>query len=410
MMAYRTFVVPRQIFYGSGALESLATIQGKQALIVTDPGIRQLGLVERVEKLLQANKITATVFDEVEPDPSKNTAWNIFDIAQEFKPDLFIGLGGGSAIDAGKTAWVLYEHPSLAERPLVEFLREAARRELRKKARYVAIATTSGTGSEVTGAAVITNRKVKPPQKTGFGSRHLVPDVAIADPELASTMPPAVTANTGFDAMVHAIECYVLSRPSGMVDSIALWAANTVWEWLPKAVDNGEDMQARDQMHLAALQAGMAFSNGRLGLVHGLAHHIGAVFGVPHGRANAFMLCPVFAFLYPSHKARLSSLATLTGISGQDDQTKANNLLDGLDRLKERTSIPLAIRDTGLDENEFTEQADLFASAYIDQLAQSPNADRLTPEFRRQNGIPQSTDDINELFMHAWNGTRAELE
>ena len=163
-------------------------------------------------------------------------------------------------------------------------------------------------------------------------------------------------------------------------------------------------------MHLAALQAGIAFSNGRLGLVHGLAHHTGAVFGIPHGRANAFMLCPVFAFLYPSHKARLSSLATLTGISGQDDQTKVNNLLDGLDKLKERTGIPLAIRDTGLDENEFMEQADLFASAYIDQLAQSPNADRLTPEFRQQNGIPQSTDDINELFMHAWNGTKAELE
>lgn len=409
-MAYRTFVVPRHIFYGPGAIESLATIPGERALIVTDPGIRQLGLVERVERLLQANKITTAVFDKVEPDPSKDTAWNVFHTAQEFKPDLFIGLGGGSSMDAGKTAWVLYEHPNLAERPLTEFLREASRRELRKKAKYVAIATTSGTGSEVTGAAVITNRDAKPPQKTGFGSRHLVPDIAIADPELAATMPPTVTADTGFDAMVHAIECYVLSRPSGMVDSIALWAAKTIREWLPKAVDNGKDMQARDQMHLASLQAGMAFSNGRLGLVHGLAHHLGAVFGVPHGRANAFMLCPVFAFLYPSHKARLSGLATLLGMSGQDDQTRVSNLLSGLDKLKDETGIPLAIKNAGLDESEFMEQAELFASVYMERLAQSPNADRLTPEFRRQNGIPQSTDDITGLFMHAWNGTRAEIE
>ena len=409
-MAYRTFVVPRNIYYGVGALDSLATIQGSRAMIVSDPGIRDVGLIERVEQILQTNKITTAVFDRVEPDPSKETVWETFRAAEEFKPDLFVGLGGGSAIDTGKMAWVLYEHPSLAERPLNEFLREASRRELRKKAKYVAIATTSGTGSEVTSAAVVTNRSVKPVQKTGFGSRHLVPDVAIADPELAATMPPAVTANTGFDALVHATECYVLARPSDMVDSIAVWSANTIRKWLPRAVRNGNNMEARDKMHMASLQAGIAFSNGRLGLVHGLAHHIGAVFGIPHGRANAFMLCPVFAFLYSSHKERLSNLAKSLGIKGKDDPTRVANLLDGLDKLKGKVGIPLAIKGSVPDENQFIEQADLFANFYIEQLAQSPNADRLTPEYRRKNGIPQSTDDINELFMHAWNGTRVELK
>jgi len=409
-MAYRSFVVPRDIFYGVGALDSLATIKGNCALIVTDPGIRELGLIQRVENILDANNISTAVFDKVEPDPSKETVWNIFHLAEEFKPDIFIGLGGGSAIDAGKAGWVLYEHPNLAERSLNEFLRKASRLELRKKARYVAISTTSGTGSEVTSAAVITNRNVKPVLKTGFGSRHLVPDVAIADPELAATMPPEVTANTGFDALVHAIECYVLARPSDMVDSVALWSANTICQWLPKAVKNGNDMEARDKMHVAALQAGIAFSNSRLGLVHGLAHHIGAVFGIPHGRANAFMLCPVFAFLYPGHRERLSSLAISMGISGKDDRTRVTNLLEKLDKLKEKVGIPLAIKGSGPDESEFIEQADLFANFYIERLEKSPNADVLTPRYRQQNGIPESTDDVNDLFMHAWKGTRMDLK
>ncbi len=406
---YRTFTTPRNIYYGPGALESLSTVPGQRALIVTDSVVRGLGLVERVEKILHANNIETAVFDKVEPDPSKETVWSAFHVAQDFKPDLFIGLGGGSSIDTGKAAWVLYEHPDLAERPFLEFIGEVARRELRKKARYVAIATTSGTASEVTSAAVVTDHDMKPPFKAGFGSRQLVPDVAIADPELAASMPPAVTANTGFDALIHAIECYVLTRPSDMVDSLALWAANTIWEWLPEAVTNGTNMEARDKMHLASLQAGMAFSNGRLGLVHGLAHQLGAVFHTPHGRANAFMLCPVFAFLYPTHKARLSSLATSLGIAGQDDQAKIANLLTGLDKLKEKVDIPLAIKDSGLAESEWQEQLELISNDYMNQFARSPAAARLTPEYRRAMGIPVSTDEVKELFVHAWNGTRAEL-
>ena len=409
-MAYRTFVMPRNIFYGQGALESLATIPGNRALIVTDSGVRDLGLVERVEKILHASTVETAVFDKVEADPSKDTVWSILPLAQDFKPDLFIGLGGGSPMDAGKTAWVLYEHPDLANQPFLEFIREVPRRELRKKAKYVAISTTSGTGSEVTSAAVVTDRDRKPPLKAGFGSRHLVPDVAIADPELAASMPPAVTANTGFDALVHAIECYVLSPPLDMVDPVALWAANTIWEWLPKAVANGEDMQARDKMHLAALQGGMSFSNGRLGLVHGTAHRIGAVFGTPHGRANAFMVCSVFAFLYPTHKARLSSLASLLGIAGEDDRAKVANFLASLDKLKQDVGIPLSIKDSGLEESHFRDQVDLISSDYMEQFSRSPAAARLTPEARRANGIPLSTDEVKELFVHAWNGTRAELK
>ena len=407
-MPHSRFIVPREIYYGPGALERLATLPGERVLIVTDPGVRGSGLVEQAEKILQTKKAEVAIFDQIEPDPPRSILLSIFSLAQEFKPDLFIGLGGGSSIDGGKAAWALYEHPDLATRPLQEIGRELRSRTLRHKAKYVAIPTTSGTGSEVTNVAVVTDRDVTPNVKRAWGSPQLVPDVAVADPELAASMPPAVTANTGFDALVHAIECYVLTPPSGLIDSLALGAAKTVWEWLPRAVADGKDMQARDKMHLAALQAGMAFSNGRLGLVHMTAHDVGAVFGIPHGLANAFMLCPVFAFLYPSRKERLSSLATSLGIAGRGHRGKTANLLASLDKLKQEIGIPLAIKGTGLDTAHFQAQLDLIANNYMSGIGR--NIATLPLDARRASGMPASADEEKGLFMHAWNGTRAELK
>jgi alcohol dehydrogenase class IV len=237
-----------------------------------------------------------------------------------------------------------------------------------------------------------------------------VPDVAIADPELAASMPPPVTANSGYDALVHATECYVLAPPSDMVDSLAIWSARTIFEWLPKAYSQGNDMQARDKMHLAALQAGLAFSNGRLGMVHGMAHVLGATFGIPHGRANAFMLCPCFAFLYPAYKARLNSLAGFLGASGRDDHTLINNLLTDLDNLKKKVGIPLAIKDSGLDKKRFDEMLEPISVDYFNQLSRSPVNSRMSIEERRKAGVPATVDEVRALFLHAWNGTRAELK
>jgi len=195
-----------------------------------------------------------------------------------------------------------------------------------------------------------------------------------------------------------------------MVDSLALWSARTIQEWLPRAVDQGDDMEARDKMHLASLQAGIAFSNGRLGLVHGAAHEIGGTFGVPHGRANAFMLCPVFAFLYPAYRVRLSGLASHLGVTGPDDQGRVGNLLEALDRLKERVGIPRAMKDSGIDEATFLAKVGAISEAYVARMERSPVIRELNASERRARGIPATADDMKELFMHAWNGTRAELE
>jgi acetaldehyde dehydrogenase/alcohol dehydrogenase len=409
-MAYRAFITPRHIYYGPGALQALTLVEGQRALIVTDPGVRGCGTVGRVEQVLASKNIKSTVFDQVTPDPPWETVVAAASLAAEFKPDLIIGVGGGSSMDAGKTAWLLYENPDMVKLPFLDFLREVPRRELRKKARYVAISTTSGTGSEVTSAAVVTDRSVTPPFKAGFGSRHLVPDVAIADPELASSMPPDVTANSGYDALVHATECYVLTQPSDLVDPLAIWSAKTIFDWLARACTHGDDMQARDKMHTAALQAGLAFSNGRLGIVHGLAHQIGGTFFIPHGRANAFMLCQCFAFLYPTHKARLASMAALLGITGKDERTRVSNLLIDLDNLKKKVGIPLSIKDSGLEKKRFDGMLDAISEDYLAQMARSPYISRMGQDERRQAGIPLSVDQVKELFLQAWNGTRAPLE
>jgi len=289
----------------------------------------------------------------------------------------------------------------------MEIARELPRRQLLHNVRYIAIATTSGTGSEATTYAVINSHDVEPPIRVVLRAPHLVPDVAITDSELASSMPPGLTANTGFDALVHAIESYVLTPQSDMVDSLALGAARTIWEWLPVAVADGTDMTARDKMHMAALQAGMAFSNGRLGLVHVTVDQMSIVFDIPHGLTCALMLCPAFAFLYPSHRARLVSLAASLGMAGADDRAKVNSLLSGLDQLKQKVGIPLAIRDTGLEKDSFQAKLDLMAGGYMERV--SPMSSRLTPDARRAAGIPESVDEVKELFTHAWSGTRAEL-
>jgi len=407
-MAYNTFIVPRHIYSGPGSLESLTSVPGERAFIVTDQVIRGLGVVEQVEKILHDKGVKTQVFDQVEAEPSKDTAWKVGSLMQEFKPDLIVGLGGGSSMDVGKVAWLLYEYPDMAKLPFNQFERGFRKCELRKKAKYVAIATSSGTGSEVTSSAVVTDWDHKPPYKAGLMSTEVIPDVAIVDPNLTLTMPKAVTANTGFDALIHAIECYILIDPTPIVDSLALGAAKTIFEWLPKACEDGSNLEARDQMHTASLKAGMAFCNGRLGAVHVPAHDIGSSFNIAHGRSNALMLCPVFAHLYPHRKKRFGDLATALGFSGQGYRGKTNNLLAGLDQLKKSVGIPLSIKDAGIDSNKFHGEIDAIVEAYMLRLGNLLKG--LPLKRRRDIALPTDPKVVKDLYDHAWNGTRVALK
>ncbi len=393
-MAYQRFSVPREIYCGWGAVEALGRVEGKKALIVTDKGMRSLGYVDKVEKILSAKNIETSVFDEVESDPSKETVRKGFNLAQGFMPDLVVGLGGGSPMDSGKAVWAFYENPDLMEMGWADAIRELRGRKLRRKARYVAIASTSGTGSEVTAVAMVTNRDVHPAVKNALFSDQFTPDVAIADAEMASSMPPSVTADTGMDALVHAVECYVYSEESDIVDPLAVRAARLVFEWLPKAVATGQDVAAREKMHLASLLAGMAFANGRLGLVHGTAHQLGAEFGVPHGRANALMLCYVFAYLFPTNGKRMAQLAGELGIEVTGEREAAQRLIDKLDDLKRQVGIPASIKDTRIAEQTFITE--------VEMLAVNARGARPDPEGHYLAAI-------RDIFLKAWEGARIRL-
>ena len=402
-MAVNIFSSPREIYYGAGALKSVANVLGKRNLVVTDSGLKVQGLVDKLEEIIKGRGADLAIFDQVEPDPSRETIGKILDQAEEFQPDLLIGLGGGSSIDAGKAAWVLYENPDFINLPVVEVTQKILQCVLRKKARYLAIPTTSGTGSEVTRTAVVTDLTKTPPYKAAWTAPQLVPDTAILDPELTVTMPAQVTANTGFDALSHAVECYVLTKPCELVDALALWSARTIWEWLPKAVVDGKNLQARDRMHTASLQAGLAFTNGSLGLVHMLAHLIGAEFHVPHGRAIAFVICQVFASFYNTRRERLVGLSEALGLPGSDDKTKVGALLDHINNLKQKIGIPLSIKESDLRER-FLSELDTLVEGFKARLAVLPSL------LRPLLGIPDSPEEIRALLIQAWEGTTADLK
>lgn len=403
-MAHNVFIAPREIYYGKGSLQAVAGVLGKRILCVTDRVVRSTGMAEKLERIYSGKEVDIVFYDQVEPDPSIETVGKIATLAYEFKPDLIIGLGGGSSIDAGKAAWVLYENPEYMSLSVREIIPRVAGCILRKKARYIAIPTTSGTGSEVTRMAVVTDISMSPPYKGAWTAPQIVPDVAICDPELTVSMPPPVTANTGIDALSHAIECFVLNNPLDLVDSLALSSSRTIFEWLPQAYANGMDMEARDKMHMAALQAGMAFANGILGFVHMMAHIMGAEFHFTHGRAVAFALNPGFEFFYTTtRRERLVELSIALDMPGETDKEKVSALLDALNKLKKEIGIPLAIKDSGLSEAVYFAGIDSMIKSY--HYRQS----LIHPELLPLLGLPKRIDDVRDCFLRAWTGERKDL-
>lgn len=393
-MAYKRFIAPREIIHGWGALKALKYVETGKAFIVTDSTIGKLGYLDKIKAILNEKGTQSQHFDQVEADPSMDTVKKCLAQVMEFSPDLIIGLGGGSPIDAGKAVWALYENPALVELDWDELLRTLPRCKLRQKARYVAIPTTSGTGSEVSFGAVITSYEEDPPVKKLLVNLQLTPDIAIVDAELASTMPPNITADTGFDALVHAVEGYTVNQATDMVDSIAVTAIKTIVEWLPEAVADGSNVIAREKMHLAATMAMVACSNSGGGLNHDAAHQLGSFFHLTHGRANAVMLCHFLAWLYAYNPERLALLARELDMEVKDTRDGAQKLIAAMGDLRKRVGLPGSIKEMGIDEGVFMSK--------LDQLAEYTLASGLSPQ-------RPSLDEVKELYLKVWEGAEPKL-
>ena len=383
------FRVPPKIYHKYGCLPvALQDLKGKKrAFIVTDEMLFNLGYVEKVTRFLEPLGIDCECFHQVKPDPTLTTIYEGLDIMRAFKPDVIIGLGGGSPMDAAKIMWLLYEHPDVKFEGLALRFMDIRKRiyefpNMGKKAIMVAIPTTSGTGSEVTPFSVVTDDRTG--QKYPIADYALTPNMAIVDSELVMSMPKGLTAASGIDAITHSIEAFVSVLSTDYTNGIALESLRILFKYLPAAYANGtEDFHAREKVHDAACMAGMAFANAFLGICHSMAHKLGAAFHVPHGTANALLIDEVIRFNatdvptkqtafpqyeYPTAKARYARIADYLGLGGKTDDDKVNNLINAIEELKKTLNIPSSIKAFGVDEKTFLEKLDwLSEQAFDDQ-------------------------------------------
>jgi acetaldehyde dehydrogenase/alcohol dehydrogenase len=383
------FKVPEKIYFEPGCLQYLEKMPNiSRAFIVTDPYMVKFGYVGRVLYYLRKrlSYVHSEVFTDVEPDPSLDTVLKGAEIMKGFRPDVIIALGGGSVIDAAKGMWLYYEHPETDFRGLSEKFMDIRKRvyklpKMGNKAKLVAIPTTSGTGSEVTSFAVITDkeRNIKYP----LADYELTPDVAIIDPDFVMSVPPSVTADTGMDVLTHAIEAYVSVLASDYTDALAIKAIQLVFRYLPDAYKNGEDQVAREKMHNASTIAGMAFTNAFLGINHSMAHKLGGEFNIPHGRANAVLLPYVIEYngvesptkfvSFPKYEHyvaadKYAEIANAIGLRFNTIQEGVKALADAVRGLMKEVNIPLTIKDCGVEKDKFEQKVDYLAvKAFEDQ-------------------------------------------
>jgi acetaldehyde dehydrogenase/alcohol dehydrogenase len=379
------FKVPPKIYFEKGSLEYLRNIKGERALIITDPTMVRLGFVHKVEDYLHQAGMEVEIFSEVEPDPSAETVHRGVDTMNRFQPDVIVAFGGGSPIDAAKGMWLFYENPGIRFEDLALRFVDIRKRavhfpELGKKALFVAIPTTSGTGSEVTAFAVITDRVTG--IKYPLADYQLTPDIAILDPELTYSVPRSVTADTGMDVLSHALEAYVSVMASDYTDALALQAAKMLFKYLPIAYDDPKNEKAREKMHNASCMAGMAFTNAFLGINHSLAHKIGGQFHVPHGRANAVLLPHVIRYNasmpskytaypkyeYPVAHRKYQEIAQALGLPAATPEEGVTNLIKAVEELRAKLNIPATFKECGVDAAAYTQSLDVLAlNAFDDQ-------------------------------------------
>ena len=413
------FRSPEKVYIKRGclpfALEELKTVLGrKRAFIVTDGFLYDNGYTRPVEKKLEELGILYTTFRDVEPDPTLACARSGASQMASFRPDVIIAIGGGSPMDAAKIMWVLYEHPEADFGDMAMRFADIRKRvysfpQMGEKAKLIAIPTTAGTGSEVTPFAVITDETsgVKYP----LADYALMPHMAIVDPDLMMNAPRGLTAASGIDAMTHALEAYASMMATDYTDSLALGAIKTIFQYLPRAYENGaSDPVAREKMANAATMAGMAFANAFLGVCHSMAHKLGAFHHLPHGVANALMIEEVLRFNaaevpakmgtfpqydHPHTLARYAEIADYLGISGETDTEKLEGLIRKLRDLKKSIGIKDSIRDYGIAEADFLARLDEMTEQAFDDQCTGAN-----PRYPLMG-------EIKQMYLRAFYGNEA---
>lgn len=371
-----------ELMFGEGCLAYIKTIKAeKVSIVVGGKSMERSGMLAKVEGYFKETGAKTMIISKVEPDPSFETVIRGAQEMLTFEPDLIVGLGGGSAMDAAKAMWIFYEHPEL--KTMEDVLPPNEFPKLRTKARLCCIPSTSGTASEVSRSIVISDNEKG--LKHGLGNMEMMPDIAICDPEVTVSMPPKITAETGMDALTHALEALTSNRANYLSDILATQAAIDIMKTLPKAYQNGNDRKAREIMLEASMVAGMAFTNVSLGIVHSMAHTLGGIFHVSHGLADAVLLPYVIRYNEADERAK----------KVYDDFAKKvgeQHLYTAVEELNKTLNIPSCLKEIIPEEAQFV--------AKLDEMAALAKEDGCT----KTNPIIPNEEEWKQLFMKAYKG------
>lgn len=415
------FRAPDKVYIKKGclpvALDELGNVLNKKrAFIVTDSFLYENGYTKPVTDKLDEMGIQHATYSQVAPDPTLACAKEGAAQMTAFRPDCIIAVGGGSAMDAAKIMWVMYEHPEADFMDMAMRFMDIRKRiytfpKMGEKAYFIAVPTTAGTGSEVTPFAVITDQDTG--VKYPLADYELMPDMAIVDADMMMNAPKGLTSASGIDAVTHALEAYASMMATDFTDGLALQSLKVLFEYLPRAYENGAaDPEAREKMANAATMAGMAFANAFLGVCHSMAHKLGAFHHLPHGVANALMINEVLRFNaaevpvkmgtfpqydHPHTLARYADVAETLGLKGKNDTEKLESLLGALDALKEKIGIKKTIRDYGIDERDFLDR--------LDEMTNRPLMISVQEQIRGTRWM----SEIKQMYLNAYYGTHTEV-
>ena len=397
------FKVPPKIYFKRGAVDlAIRELKGKKrAFIVTDRYLFNSGAVRAVTDILDEIKVDHQIFFDIKPDPPMSTVHQALEIVKPYEPDVIIALGGGSPMDVAKMIWLLYEQPDidLAKRTKFIDISEATTRlpQLGKKAMMVCIPTTSGSGAEVTPFAVIRDDETK--QKYAIADYSLTPDMAIVDPNFVDRMPQGLTATSGMDALIHAVEAYTSHMSTNFVNSNALEAVKLVFKYLVRSHRAGiNDPLAREKMHYAATIAGMAFANSFISICHSMAHKLGSMYNLPLGVTNALLIRQIIKYKVSHDSAdaryaiKYGQISDELGLGGEDDLEKTDFLIHEIDNLMSELMLPKSLKYFGVKEEVFMGNLnELAKSAY--EILNS-----------KANPHCPALEDIKQLYLDAYNG------